>query len=760
MNRRLLPAGVIAAAALLIPTLASAPASALAPAAPAAPTAVPADASSLQPLARCQMPTPPDVDFSEGYSLGREAMPATGTGRITTLYVDFPDAPGDDAALAGYEDALDGGQQSVSELSEGKLQLDRTADEAWAEMPYPTAHYGIGTDDELSDELLADAVAATDAVVDFSQTDAIWLVFESSAVTGDVRSHAMNDATVTADGRTLNRAVLFSTADLGPTAELSPAWVVAHENGHTLGLADLYFNDTSAGDASRGTGPFDLMGYLDDDGSRELLAWNQWRLGWLADDAVSCLRPGKTTTLELGAVEDSATAGVALIRLSASTVLAVESRRSVGIDAASTAAEGALVYRIDASVPSGDGPVEVQFADGAAPQVRDAATISAAPLQPGDTYTDESGVTVTVDSADAAGDTITVDTNALVHTDTKRTIAYYQTSRVDNNVNNPYISPLPLTTEHTGTDYVILAAIKLKPEKVILNDHTPDDPYYTPVWADLAAMQQQGVRVIGMIGGDQNPSWQTLSTDFDVQYGRLKELIVKHHLDGIDLDVETPTAIEVVELVIDSLRNDFGPTFLITLSPVARGMEGEIDGLSQLDYDQLYEDRGEDIDWFNLQTYCGWGEPTEEYFSKVIAYQAGVGGAPASKLVMGVLSNPINCPGGNGWIGLRPLLEEVDDLAAKHADFGGVATWEYYNSDPGGTSAPWRLNGLLTDAMNGILPPDPGPEPTPVPGAGSSTLAATGSGYDPGPVALLALLALALGAGSFGAITRRRRARG
>ncbi|MCS5496143.1 glycosyl hydrolase family 18 protein [Cnuibacter physcomitrellae] len=760
MNRRLLPAGVIAAAALLIPTLASAPASALAPAAPAAPTAVAADASSLQPLARCQVPTPPDVDFSEGYRLGREAMPSTGTGRITTLYVDFPDAPGDDAALAGYEDALDGGQQSVSELSEGKLQLDRTADEAWAEMPYPTAHYGLGTDDELSDELLADAVAATDAVVDFSQTDAIWLVFESSAVTGDVRSHAMNDATVTADGRTLNRAVLFSTADLGPTAELSPAWVVAHENGHTLGLADLYFNDTSAGDASRGTGPFDLMGYLDDDGSRELLAWNQWRLGWLADDAVSCLRPGKTTTLELGAVEDSATAGVALIRLSASTVLAVESRRSVGIDAASTAAEGALVYRIDASVPSGDGPVEVQFADGAAPQVRDAATIATAPLQPGDTYTDESGVTVSVDSADAAGDTITVDTHALVHTDTKRTIAYYQTSRVDNNPNNPYISPLPLTTERTGTDYIILAAIKLKPEKVILNDHTPDDPYYTPVWADLAAMQQQGVRVIGMVGGAENPSWETLSDDFDEQYGRLRDLINAHDLDGIDLDVETPTDIEVVEKVIDALRVDFGPTFLITLSPTAKSMRGEIDSLSELNYDQLYEDRGDDIDWFNLQTYCTWGEPTASFFATVYKHQAEYGGVPTSKLVMGALSSPINCPAAEGWIGLRPLLENVSALAAAHPDFGGVATWEYYNSDPGGTSAPWRLNGLLTDAMNGILPPEPGPEPTPVPGAGSSTLAATGSGYDPGPVALLALLALALGAGSFGAITRRRRARG
>lgn len=756
MNRRLLPAGVIAAAALLIPTLAAAPASAAPAAAPAAATP---DASALQPLERCQVPTPPGVGFSEGFDLETAAMPSTGTGRITTLYVDFPDAPGDDAALAGYESALGDGQQSVSELSEGKLQLDRAADETWAEMPYPTAHYGIGTDDELSDELLADAVAATDSAVDFSQTDAIWLVFESSAVTGDVRSHAMNDATVTADGRTLNRAVFFSTADLGPAADLSPGWVVAHENGHTLGLADLYFNDTTAGDASRGTGPFDLMGYLDDDGSRELLAWNQWRLGWLADDAVSCIRPGSTTTVELGPVEDSATAGVALIRLSADTVLAVESRRSVGIDADSTASEGALVYRIDASVPTGDGPVEVQFADGAAPQVRDADTIAAAPLQPGDTYTDESGVTVTVDSADAGGDTITVDTDALVRTETKRTIAYYQTSRVDNDVNNPYISPLPLTTEHTGTDYVILAAIKLKPEGVILNDHEPDDPYYDPVWADLTAMQQQGVRVIGMVGGAQNPSWETLSDDFDEQYDRLSKLIVEHDLDGIDLDVETPTDIEVVEKVIDALRADFGPTFVITLSPVAKAMRGEIDNLSELDYDQLYADRGDDIDWFNLQTYCGWGKPTEKFFSTVYKHQSEVGGVPTSKLVMGVLSSPINCPGADGWIGLRPLLVNVSKLAAAHPDFGGVATWEYYNSDPGGTSAPWLLNGLLTDAMNGILPPVPGPQPTPVPGGGSSTLAATGSGYDPGPVALLALLALTLGAGSFTAITRRRRAR-
>ncbi|WP_378147657.1 hypothetical protein ACFJGV_06200 [Cnuibacter sp. UC19_7] len=155
------------------------------------------------------------------------------------------------------------------------------------------------------------------------------------------------------------------------------------------------------------------------------------------------------------------------------------------------------------------------------------------------------------------------------------------------------------------------------------------------------------------------------------------------------------------------------------------------------------------------------GEPTEEFFSEVIGYQAERGGVPASKLVMGVLSNPINCPEANGWIGLRPLLEEVSELAATQADFGGVATWEYYNSDPGGTAAPWRLNGLLTDAMNGILPPEPGPEPSPAAGGSTSTstLAATGSGYDPAPAVLLALLMLALGTGSVAAITRRRRGR-
>lgn len=465
--------------------------------------------------------------------------------------------------------------------------------------------------------------------------------------------------------------------------------------------------------------------------------------GRFADGTISCIRPGKTATLHLGAAEDPASAGLALVRLSASLVLAVESRRSIGADADSTAAEGALVYRIDASVP----------------QTRDADALAAAPLQPGDTYTDETGVTVTVAAADAAGDTISVDTSALVHTDTKRTIAYYQTSRVDNKITNPYISPLPLLTEGTGTDYVILGAIKLKEEGVILNDHTPDDPYYVPVWTDLAAMQAQGVPVIGMVGGDQNPSWQTLSDDFDVQYPRLRDLIVKYHLDGIDLDVETPTDITVVEAVIDALRVDFGPTFLVTLSPVAAGMAGEIDRLSKLDYDRLYADRGDDVDWFNLQTYCGWGEPTEEFFSEVIGYQAERGGVPASKLVMGVLSNPINCPEANGWIGLRPLLEEVSELAATQADFGGVATWEYYNSDPGGTAAPWRLNGLLTDAMNGILPPEPGPEPSPAAGGSTSTLAATGSGYDPAPVILLALLMLALGTGSVAAITRRRRGR-
>ncbi|GAA2238945.1 hypothetical protein GCM10009851_25140 [Herbiconiux moechotypicola] len=352
-----------------------------------------------------------------------------------------------------------------------------------------------------------------------------------------------------------------------------------------------------------------------------------------------------------------------------------------------------------------------------------------------------------------------------------RVIVYYQKQFTDGYAE--YISPAPLLHEGTGVDVVNLAAIHMNADVLNLNDLEPGSPLFDRMWADLAELQANGIAVVGMVGGAMNSSWENLEDDYDTQYPRLRDFVAEHGLDGVDLDVETGTDIAVVESVIADLESDFGPDFLITLSPVTAGLMGR-DNLSGLDYDELYRRSGASIDWFNTQFYCGWGDPTAANYDAIARYQATRGaGIPASKIVLAVLTNPENCD--EGWVPLDELTASFDVMRTAHPDFGGVAGWEYFNSLPGGEEEPWRWAAVMREALDRPVPtPTPNSTPTPTPTASPITptatpvatpsageLAATGSNGAAGfSVAAAAAAATAVGALAVGVtLTVRRRLR-
>ena len=273
---------------------------------------------------------------------------------------------------------------------------------------------------------------------------------------------------------------------------------------------------------------------------------------------------------------------------------------------------------------------------------------------------------------------------------THQVVVYYQT-QYDNGT---YVSPLPLVQNNTGVTDVIVAAIHLDSDGVVhLNDNSPDDPMFTQMWSDLATMQADGVKVEAMLGGAAAGSYANLESDFSEFYPLLKNLITEHHLDGIDLDVEEDTSLASIEQLINQLRSDFGSSFLITMAPVASALDGG-GNLSGFSYDDLVHDDGSAINWFNAQFYCGWGDlsSTADY-DAIINY----GLVPASKVVAGAITNPSNC--GSGYVDPTTLEGTLSQLVAEHSDFGGVAGWEYFNSEPGGTAAPWEWAADMSSAM-------------------------------------------------------------
>ena len=271
----------------------------------------------------------------------------------------------------------------------------------------------------------------------------------------------------------------------------------------------------------------------------------------------------------------------------------------------------------------------------------------------------------------------------------RRVVVYYQT--IYNG--SAYVSPLPL--RDAGATDVIVGAIHLDANSVVhLNDDPPNAAKFTRMWQDLATLRNQGVHVLAFVGGAAAGSFQRLETQFGTYYPLLRNLIRTYSLSGIDLDIEEHMSNAALNKLIDALRTDFGSSFLITLAPVATELSGG-GGLSGLGYDTLYRDRGAQISWFNAQFYCGWGSlSTTSGYDNII--RRGV--VPASKVVAGTVTNPANC---SGYVDMPTLQSTVRSLKSKYADFGGVDGWEYFNSLPGGTSAPQQWAQQIAPVVQG-----------------------------------------------------------
>ena len=154
--------------------------------------------------------------------------------------------------------------------------------------------------------------------------------------------------------------------------------------------------------------------------------------------------------------------------------------------------------------------------------------------------------------------------------DASRVAVYYQTQYDAGN----YVSPLPLIGFIT---HLYLAAYHLNFNKVgnsvTLNDHPPADPYYDQMWPEITELQENGIKVIGMLGGAAPGTYSCLTEEnWDTYYPDLYQTILEcvvpvlshgnrsdsnflsYDLDGMDLDVEQSTDIEVVTRLITQLK--------------------------------------------------------------------------------------------------------------------------------------------------------------------------------------------------------------
>lgn len=276
----------------------------------------------------------------------------------------------------------------------------------------------------------------------------------------------------------------------------------------------------------------------------------------------------------------------------------------------------------------------------------------------------------------------------------RRVICYHQTLIPGD---GPYVSMLPLLEHNTGITHVILAAIHLNegPGNITLNDDPPENPKFNPLWAEVPLMKEGGVKIIGMLGGAAQGSFQRLDgslEQFEEYYGPLLAIIQRYGLEGLDLDVEEEMSLQGIIRLIDRLKSDMGDNFIVTLAPVAAALLG-IGNLSGFDYRELEQARASKIDWYNAQFYNGWGPAEDPRMYAAIMAQ----GWSPRRVVYGLLTNPGN--GSQGYVSREKISVVLATLVEQFPNFGGVMGWEYFNAMPGGREKPWQWVAEMSLSM-------------------------------------------------------------
>jgi hypothetical protein len=281
----------------------------------------------------------------------------------------------------------------------------------------------------------------------------------------------------------------------------------------------------------------------------------------------------------------------------------------------------------------------------------------------------------------------------------QRVVFYYQTQYY----NGQYISLEPMWTHLDPQTHlpivtdVMIAAVHLgfnanNTPYIHINDNEPGAKMFDVMWPQVATLQKAGVSARFMLGGAAQGSYALLFSQPHVFYPILRDTLAKYHLNGIDLDVEETVTLEHIESLIARLRADFGPSFIITLSPVASDLT-EGFGLSGFSYKALYHSSvGPDIAWFNTQFYSGFGS-----LDSPSDYETAVkNGFAPDKIVGGTLTNPDN---GSGFVDITLLQSVVHQLSTRYPTFGGVAGWEYFDSLPGGLTHPFEFALRMAQAL-------------------------------------------------------------
>ncbi|KJS60224.1 M6 family metalloprotease domain-containing protein [Streptomyces rubellomurinus] len=333
-----------------------------------------------------------------------------GTKHVGVVYVDFPDATGTALPLTSYDDTLKGAADWMRNASYGRTALDiRAPYAAWVRMPKNSTDYNWarGFSWTTHQAYVKDALtAAAAAGVDLSPYDMFYVVPTATATAiGHTPTFVQDPAVPTWvwNAPTGSWVLVHWAVTFGQDMWHWGYKVADHETAHTFGLPDLY---AYSGDQHRYVGGWDLMGRISGP-APQYFAWEAWKLGWITDGQVSCLATANSYATTLTGLEYGGTGyRLAVVRTGATTAYVAESRKAA-YDDAGACATGVVIYKVDTSVTTGNGPIQVVGNPGAAAPTGTCTALDMQTWRPGQWFQDDTArVRIYVNGSDASTDTV------------------------------------------------------------------------------------------------------------------------------------------------------------------------------------------------------------------------------------------------------------------------------------------------------------------------------------------------------------------
>ena len=346
-----------------------------------------------------------NVGLSAGFPKVRTRFPSYGRIRSLIVPVDFSDVPGVDDPVTFFKPIAEGVRDFFFNSSYGRLAFDFEILPNWVRVPFLATKYKLGSNVGAGDPngYRKEIVDLTESLIDYNQYDAVYILVPKQMPMSVMGwGPAITYPIMTSTGYITNGATGGADMYLPQNGTYAARNWMVHETGHAFGLYDEDLDHASAT-----LGNWGVMANSWSRNAIELGGWDRYLQGWLGDSQVSCLpldsltKAGTTVKLS-PLVRQTPETKVAMVPLSTSKILVMESRKSEGFDVIAAGREGVLVYTVDMKIGQLKGGYQTQRRPGSTDRVFEDAA-----LRTGDSITVDS-VVVTVVELSSSGDTIRV----------------------------------------------------------------------------------------------------------------------------------------------------------------------------------------------------------------------------------------------------------------------------------------------------------------------------------------------------------------